>query len=52
MKSFNEFRDASTIENKPVYVRKEGEIAYSLAEDVFTPSTNVEEIREEFLKKT
>ena len=51
MKSFNEFRDASTIENKPVYVRKEGEIAYSLAEDVFTPSTNVEEIREEFLKK-
>ena len=46
-----EFRNSSTIANKPVYVRKEGEIAYSLAEDVFTPNTNVEEIREDFLKK-
>ena len=51
MTTFKEFRSASTIENKPVYVRKEGEMTYSFADDVFTPSTNVEEIREDFLKK-
>ena len=51
MKSFADFRKASTVAEKPVYVRKEGEQTYDLASDVFTPGIGVKESKEEFLAK-
>jgi len=49
MKSFAEFREASTVAEKPVYIRREGEQTYDLASDVFTPGIGVKESKEEFL---
>jgi len=49
MKSFAEFREASTVAEKPVYIRREGEQTYDLADDVFTPGIGVKESKEEFL---
>jgi hypothetical protein len=49
MKSFAEFREASTIAEKPVYIRREGEQTYDLASDVFTPGIGIKESKEEFL---
>ena len=49
MKSFNEFRKASTVAEKPVYIRRKGELTYDLASDVFTPEIGVKESKEEFL---
>ena len=49
MKSFSDFRKASTVAEKPVYIRKEGEQTYDLASDVFTPGIGIEESKEEFL---
>jgi len=51
MKSFAEFRAASTIAEKPVYIRREGEQTYDLADDVFTPGTGVKESKKEFLTR-
>jgi hypothetical protein len=51
MKSFAEFREASTIAEKPVYIRREGEQTYDLASDVFTPGIGVKESKEEFLTR-
>jgi hypothetical protein len=49
MKSFAEFREASTVAEKPVYIRREGEQTYDLASDVFTPGIGIKESKEEFL---
>jgi len=35
MKSFTDFRKASTVAEKPVYIRRKGELTYDLASDVF-----------------
>ena len=51
MKSFADFRKASTIAEKPVYIRREGELTYDLADDVFTPGIGVKESKEEFLAR-
>jgi len=51
MKSFADFRKASTVAEKPVYVRKEGEQTYDLASDVFIPGIGVNESKEEFLAR-
>ena len=51
MKSFAEFRKASTVAEKPVYIRREGEQTYDLAGDVFTPGVGVKESKEEFLTR-
>ena len=51
MKSFSEFRNKTSIAEKPVYIRKEGEQTYDLASDVFTPGIGVKESKEEFLAK-
>ena len=51
MKTFAEFRSASTIAGKPVYVRREGELSYELAEDVFTPGIGMGESKENLLKR-
>ena len=51
MKSFSEFRNKTSIAQKPVYIRKEGEQTYDLASDVFTPGIGVKESKEEFLAK-
>jgi len=51
MKSFADFRKASTVAEKPVYIRKEGEQTYDLASDVFTPGIGIKESKEEFLTR-
>ena len=51
MKSFAEFREASTVAEKPVYIRREGEQTYDLASDVFTPGIGIKESKEEFLTR-
>ena len=51
MKTFNEFRNASTIADKPVYVRRKGELSYELAEDVYAPGISVGESKKDFLAK-
>jgi len=51
MKSFADFRKASTVAEKPVYIRKEGEQTYDLASDVFTPGIGIKESKEEFLAR-
>jgi len=51
MKTFAEFRNSTIVASKPVYTRKEGEVTYDLAEDVFTPGIGVNITKEEFLKR-
>ena len=52
MKSFAEFRKSSTIEEKPIYTRREGEVTYDLVdENVFKPLIGKGETKEEFRKK-
>ena len=51
MKTFAEFRNSTTVASKPVYTRKEGEVAYDLAEDVFKPGIGINITKEEFLKR-
>jgi len=47
MKSFVEFAVAP----KPVYVKKEGDVAYDLSEDVFVPEIGIKESREHYRKR-
>ena len=51
MKTFNEFRKATIVAPKPVYVKREGEVSYELAEDVFAPGIGVGESQEDFLAR-
>jgi len=51
MKSFSEFRNKTVIAEKPVYIRKEGEQTYDLAQDVFIPGIGVQESKEDFLTR-
>jgi hypothetical protein len=51
MKTFEEFRNASTIADKPVYVRKDGELSYDIAEDVYAPGIGIGESQENFLAR-
>ena len=51
MKSFADFRKASTVAEKPVYIRRKGELTYDLADDVFTPGIGIKESKEEFLAR-
>ena len=43
MKSFREYQDSAI---KPVYVRKDGEITYDFADDVFNPEIGTKETKE------
>jgi hypothetical protein len=47
MRSFVEF----VIDDRPIYVRKEGELTYDLSEDVFIPEIGIKESREQYLKR-
>ena len=51
MKSFADFRKASTVAEKPVYIRREGEQTYDLASDVFVPGIGIKESKEKFLAR-
>jgi len=51
MKSFADFRKASTVAEKPVYIRRKGELTYDLADDVFIPGSGIKESKEEFLAR-
>jgi len=51
MKTFEEFRNSSTIADKPVYVRKDGELSYDIAEDVYAPGIGVGESKKDFLAR-
>ena len=51
MKTFEEFRKGTTIAEKPVYVRKDGELSYEIAEDVYAPGIGVGESQEDFLAR-
>ena len=42
MKTFEEFRKGTTIAEKPVYVRKDGELSYDVSEDVYAPGITPE----------
>jgi hypothetical protein len=47
MKSFVEF----VVAPKPIYVRKEDDVAYGLSEDVFVPEIGIKESRESYRKR-
>ena len=47
MRSFVEF----VVDHRPIYVRKEGELAYDLSEDVFVPEIGSKESRESYRKR-
>tara|TARA_R110000824_G_scaffold49838_33_gene139768 strand:+ start:365 stop:565 length:201 start_codon:yes stop_codon:yes gene_type:complete len=43
MKSFREYQDSAI---KPVYVRKDDEVIYDLADDVFIPGISTKDTKE------
>jgi hypothetical protein len=47
MRSFVEF----VVGPKPIYVRKDGDVAYDLSEDVFVPEIGIKESRESYRKR-
>ena len=47
MRSFVEF----VVDQRPIYIRKEGELIYDLSEDVFVPEIGIKESRERYRKR-
>ena len=43
MKSFSNF-----VADRPIYVRKEGELTYDLSEDVFIPGIGIKETKSDY----
>ena len=48
MKSFREYQDSAI---KPVYVRKDDEVTYDLADDVFIPGITTKDTKENLRAK-
>ena len=47
MRSFVEF----VVDDRPIYVRKKGELTYDISEDVFIPGIGIKESRENYQKR-